>query len=193
MEKDSWGGVRRLGGCPWLPAVPPSPCQALQPPADGQWDGTGGFQLGKASGRRWPGAGMGSILILPWCQPGLSRAWVHLQHLAALVPPPALAPATQSIPCPSTELRGPGLVLRVVGVLPWHRLDVRWGPMLLALHPLGTAGLRCRGGLGCREGFSVLGRGLSHWNGQGEGAMGTGEDEEGDTVRVQGMARPAKA
>lgn len=121
-----------------------------------------------------------------------SSLGVNLQHLAALVPPPEhLLPLCRAM--------GRGLVPEEVGVLPQqepcHGLDAPWGPMLLALHRLGTAGLQCCMGLGCRQGLCALVRGLSHWSRAGRegvpwGQMGMGRETH--TARVQGIASPAK-
>lgn len=158
-----------------MPTAPTSPPIPVPGPAAGpapsrwapgwHWGLPGWQRMQQPVARGWHGLQPHPPLVS-------TRAEVHLQHLAALVPPPALASATQSVPCPSAELWGQGLVLDMVGIVPWQEpwqgLDVCWGPMLLALCRLGTAGLRCRMGPGCWEGFSALVRGRSHWRGVGK-------------------------
>lgn len=97
MEKGSWGGG--WGGEEGSVGVhishqPPNPGARSCSRAGLQQMGTG-MELGSSRlANPWPGAGVGSSLILLWGHPGQSRAWVYLQHLAALVPPPDLVSAT---------------------------------------------------------------------------------------------------
>lgn len=140
------------------------PCSRASP---GRW--ALGWDLGSTRLAKPPAAGgRGSSLTLHWGQPWLS----------SLMPPPALVSITQSIPCPSAEPE-------VVDVVPWHRLDAQWGPMLLALCCLGTTGLQCCVGTGCWRVPLLWWEMLEQGDEQGRGDVGADGDMEGDPAKVQ--------